>query len=185
MPGHLSKLSRALANVRLQLKTGKTRGKHPRSLHPQEIDTLHMQLNLMLTRQRVQASARFLKRLGPAVVTTQPAEQPVPRKSLLAEEPVLAVTEDTLYIMQNNRIPNEYKIGRTSNVGQRRLELGKCMNFEMVVLATFPFWGHLETDIKRRLEPHRVKMGTGREWFKCSLSEIMHTVGIALSESLS
>ena len=97
----------------------------------------------------------------------------------------MATTADILYIMHNNRIPGEYKIGRTNNVEQRRLELGKCMNFEMVVLATFPLWGHMETEIKRMLEPRRVKMGTGREWFKCSLSEILHTVGIALSQSQS
>ena len=71
----------------------------------------------------------------------------------------LATTADILYIMQNSRIPDEYKIGRTSNVEQRRLQLGMCMNFEMVVLATFPLWGHMETDIKRMLEPRRVKMG--------------------------
>ena len=179
----LGLLSRQLANVRRQLKTGKTLGNPPRALHPQERDLLQSQLNMLLTRQRARAGARFLKRLGPAALTAQSVERPVPGGSLLAEEAVLAVTEDILYIMQNSRIPNEYKIGRTSTVGQRRLSLGSCMNFEMVVLATFPLWGHLETEIKRRLEPHRVKMGQGREWFKCNLPDIMHTIGIALSDS--
>ena len=37
MPGPTSKTSRALANVRLQLKTGKTRGSNPRKLTADEI----------------------------------------------------------------------------------------------------------------------------------------------------
>ena len=174
-----------MSHIRQQLKTGKTCGHHPHALSPQEIDVLQKQLNLLLTRKRVQASARFIKRLGPTAMTPQPSEQPLPGKPLSAEEHALAVTLDILYIMQNSRIPGEYKIGRTSNVEQRRLQLGRCMNFEMVVLATFPLWGHLETELKRALEPRRVNMGTGREWFKCNLSEILHTVGITLSQSQS
>ena len=40
MPGVISKQSRELANVRLQLKTGKTRGTKPRPLRPEELRAL-------------------------------------------------------------------------------------------------------------------------------------------------
>ena len=40
MPGVISKQSRELANVRLQLKTGKTRGTKPRPLTPEELRAL-------------------------------------------------------------------------------------------------------------------------------------------------
>ena len=40
MPGPISKQSRDLANVRLQLKSGKTRGSNPRPLSPEEVCAL-------------------------------------------------------------------------------------------------------------------------------------------------
>ena len=40
MPGATSKQSRDLANVRLQLKTGKTRGSNPRPLSSEEVHAL-------------------------------------------------------------------------------------------------------------------------------------------------
>ena len=85
-----------------------------------------------------------------------------------------------LYIMRNTRIPGEYKVGRSKTVEQRREDLQNGQNFRMEIVATFPGAGYAEGLVHDRLAHSRVHEGAGREWFRASLSDILHAVGRAI-----
>ena len=117
MGGPNSKQSRALADVRKQLSTGKTRGVNPRKLTADEtrlleqraaqlqVEMAEARYQRSLTRKRVQTSARFMKRSGIVAGTPQPSTKPVPGNSFSLGEPALPDTEDMLYIMQKQPHP--------------------------------------------------------------------------------
>ena len=86
-------------------------------------------------------------------------------------------TGSNLYVMANSRIPGEYKVGRSKGVEQRREDLQNGQNFRMEIVATFPGAGYAEGSVHDRLAPSRVHEGAGREWFRASLSDILHAIG--------
>ena len=85
-----------------------------------------------------------------------------------------------LYVLTNPRIPGEYKVGRSKGVEQRREDLQNGQNFRMEVVATFPGNGYAEGSVHDRLAHSRVSEGPGREWFRASLSDILHAIGRVL-----
>ena len=64
MPGPTSKLSRYLAHVKEQLKTGKTRGTNPRDLSPEEITALEQKRDALQTTMKIQARERVIARVN-------------------------------------------------------------------------------------------------------------------------
>jgi len=73
MPGAISKQSRELANVRLQLKSGKTRGTNPRPLTPEEVRALEARREQLAS---TVAARRLLRVVGRVNAhTTHEAEQ--------------------------------------------------------------------------------------------------------------
>ena len=90
-----------------------------------------------------------------------------------------------LYVMTNPRILGEYKVGRSKGVESRRENLQNGQNFKMVVVATFPGAGYAEGSVHDRLVHSRVSEGPGREWFRASLSDILHAVGRAVESERS
>ena len=89
-----------------------------------------------------------------------------------------------LYVMANSRIPGEYKVGRSKGVEQRREDLQNGQNFKMEIVATFPGNGYAEGWVHDRLAPSRVHEGAGREWFRASLSDILHAIGRVLESEM-
>ena len=90
-----------------------------------------------------------------------------------------------LYVITNPRIPGEYKVGRSKGVEQRREDLQNGQNFKMVIVATFPGAGYAEGLVHDRLAHSRVSEGPGREWFRASLSDVLHAVGRAVESERS
>ena len=75
-----------------------------------------------------------------------------------------------LYIMQNSRIPGEFKIGRSRDVRARQRDLQASQNYRMIVHAVYPEAGHLEGRVHDILAHCRVQGTPGTEWFKTTLS---------------
>ena len=90
-----------------------------------------------------------------------------------------------LYILTNPRLRGEYKVGRSKGVEQRREDLQNGQNFRMVIVATFPGAGFAEGLVHGRLAHSRVYEGAGREWFRASLSDILHAIGKVLESERS
>ena len=74
MPRPTSKLSRSLANVRVQLKTGKTRSANPRDLSPEEVRALEARRDQLQVEMLEARRKRFVARLN--AHTTPPRELP-------------------------------------------------------------------------------------------------------------
>jgi len=55
----------------------------------------------------------------------------------------------------------------------------------MEVVATFPGNGYAEGWVHDRLAHSRVNEGPGREWFRASLSDVLHAVGRALENEMA
>ena len=85
-----------------------------------------------------------------------------------------------LYVLTNPRIPGEYKVGRSRDAEQRREDLQNGQNFRMEIVATFPGNGYAEGLVHDRLAHSRVHEGAGREWFRASLSDVLHAIGRVL-----
>ena len=81
MSGRHSLQSRALAHVRLQLKTGKTRGPNPRLLLPEEVSALEARREVLQTEMASPQRQRILNRMK--VHTSQEAERT--REVIVAE----------------------------------------------------------------------------------------------------
>ena len=69
-----------------------------------------------------------------------------------------------------------YKIGRSSDVEARRLDLGSSHAFTIIEHARFRCSGHLECALHRRFAEHRVESGAGCEWYFVSLADILHAI---------
>ena len=67
--------------------------------------------------------------------------------------------------MQYNTVWDCVKIGRTSDVAYRLRTLEESHNFRLVLVASFPGYGHLERIVHKHLLKYRSKEGPGREWF--------------------
>ena len=64
--------------------------------------------------------------------------------------------KDDLYVMQNSRIADEKKIGKSHDPTQRAKELQKSQNFRM----------------HKRLKARKVTEGDGQEWFRIDLDTL-------------
>ena len=80
MPGLHSIQSRTLANVRLQLRTGKTRGSNPRPLSTEEVRALEARRDELQSEMANRQRQRILSRVN--VHTSQEAER-TDRKSVV------------------------------------------------------------------------------------------------------
>ena len=88
MPGRLSIQSRTLANVRLQLRTGKTRGNNPRSLSAEEVCALEARRDELQTEMANRQRQRILSRVN--IHTSQAVERT--RDVIIAElQPITAL----------------------------------------------------------------------------------------------
>ena len=76
-----SKLSRRLANVRVQLKTGRTRGPNPRCLSPEEVEELETRRDQLQAEMVEGRRQHIVSRVN--AHTTQEAEQT--REAIVAE----------------------------------------------------------------------------------------------------
>ena len=85
--------------------------------------------------------------------------------------------------MQNSRIPDEKKVGRSHDVSQRAKQLGKCQNFQMQVLKVYSGQGYLESTIHQRIKARKVTEGDGVEWFQIDLQTLDMIVQGAIAES--
>ena len=185
MPGRKSKIALTLANVMRQLRTGKTRGKRPRVLKPEEIQVLEMRKDvlrekmnaarreraLVASKKSLESLASEAMALGQLEATSPPSQSPAPETR---------VTGQHLYIMQRSDAPDMVKIGRSNDPTKRAddLQSGHC--FFVKVRATYPNAGSKERDVHHILHQHRVSEGTGTEWFRVPLSQAMSAVSCVL-----
>ena len=98
-------------------------------------------------------------------------------------EVLLPRRKDDLYIMQNSRIPDEKKVGRSIDPPQRARDLGKSHNFRMVILKTYSGQGFLESTVHKRLHARKVTEGEGQEWFQVDVATIDMIVQGVIAES--
>jgi hypothetical protein len=89
---------------------------------------------------------------------------------------------DSLYIMENLRIPGEIKIGRSQNPEERAKQLAAGNNFRIVVQRSYGEKGFLEKTLRQKLKKHRVEEGVGVEWFRVSVEQADLLVRAAILE---
>ena len=84
-----------------------------------------------------------------------------------------------LYVMKNSLLPY-FKVGRSADVARRATDLQSGHPFRVLVMAVFPGKGHLEHHVHSKLEAWNVKECPGREWFDCTLAEVLQCIGETL-----
>jgi hypothetical protein len=89
---------------------------------------------------------------------------------------------DSLYIMENLRIPGEVKIGRSQNPEERAKQLAAGNNFRVVVQRSYGEKGFLEKTLHQKLKKRRVEEGAGLEWFRISVEEADLLIRAAILE---
>jgi hypothetical protein len=97
------------------------------------------------------------------------------------EAPEAPFAQD-LYIFSNSLLPGILKIGRSKDVERRRAEMQRSQPFHVNTVATFPGKGHLEGVIHAAFHASLVD-GPGREWFRVSASDVIHTIAVAMRGS--
>ena len=85
--------------------------------------------------------------------------------------------------MQNSRIPDEKKVGRSHDVDMRAKQLGQSQNFRMQILKVYSGQGYLESTVQKRLMARKVTEGDGQEWFQIDLQTLDMIIGGAIAES--
>jgi len=89
---------------------------------------------------------------------------------------------DSLYIMENPRIPGEVKVGRSQNPEERAKQLSAGNNFRLVVRRSYGEKGFLEKTLHQKLKRRRVEEGAGIEWFKVSVDQADILIRAAILE---
>ena len=89
---------------------------------------------------------------------------------------------DSLYIMENPRIPGEVKIGRSQNPEERAKQLSAGNNFRLVVRRSYGEKGFLERTLHQKLKRRRVDEVAGIEWFKVSVDQADILIRAAILE---
>ena len=108
----------------------------------------------------------------------------LPKSELpLEAEAPLPPKKDDLYVMQNSRIPDEKKVGRSQDVSIRAKQLGQSQNFRMQILKVYSGQGYLESTIHTRLKARKVTEGDGQEWFQVDLQTLDMIIGGVVAES--
>jgi hypothetical protein len=89
-----------------------------------------------------------------------------------------------LYVMCLSTDPGGHqyglKIGRSCNIEERALALASSLPFDMVVLATIPGAGPVETAVHEHLANRRNTDSNAREWFRISLTEALIAIAVKL-----
>jgi hypothetical protein len=111
-----------------------------------------------------------------------PVDDSEPNPKRQKSEPIAPGAD--LYIMALSTDPtgafHGLKVGRSSNIPQRAMNLSASMPFNIVVLATYPGAGWIEDNVHTMLASNRNTTGRGREWFHASLTHTLHAVACAL-----
>jgi hypothetical protein len=119
-----------------------------------------------------------LPRLDDQRATPEPDQSEVSGEFVVTEE----ITPDSLYIMENLRIPGEVKIGRSHNPEERAKQLSSGQNFRIVVKRSYGEKGFLEKTLHQKLKSRRVEQGAGVEWFKVSVEDADILIKAAIVE---
>ena len=89
---------------------------------------------------------------------------------------------DSLYIMENPRIPGEVKIERSQNPEERAKQLSAGNNFRLIVRHSYGEKGFLEKTLHQKLKSRRVEEVAGVEWFKVSADQADILIKAAIVE---
>ena len=89
---------------------------------------------------------------------------------------------DSLYIMENPRIPGEIKIGRSRDPEERAKQLCAGNNYRMVVKRTYGEKGFLEKTIHKKLKRRRGEEGASVERFRISVEQAEALIVAAIIE---
>jgi hypothetical protein len=120
---------------------------------------------------------RYHKSIEPEAVTDD-----TPDAKRQKSEPIAPGAD--LYVMAMSTDPtgafHGLKVGRSSNIPQRAMNLSASMPFNIIVLATYPGAGWAEDNVHTMLASNRNTTGRGREWFHASLTHTLHAVACAL-----
>ena len=85
-----------------------------------------------------------------------------------------------LYVMSYVGVPpGIYKVGQSTNVGQRVQALENSNLLRVNVNALFPEWGYLESSVHDSLAVHRIAGYRSREWYSCSLETVLSAIAAA------
>ena len=85
----------------------------------------------------------------------------------------------SLYVMENLRLPGEFKIGRSKDPFRRARTLASGQNFQMKLVAIYPQAGRLEPLAHRLLAQYRVP-GLSHEWFATSRKRCFSAISLAM-----
>lgn len=162
--------------MRKELRTGRTSRGVPLSADDRQtrILKLRRRVPFLSKRYRIAELARIreLESLGEDGPMEAPQGAPEQRDP-----------PDDLYIMRYVGILQDVlKIGRSTNPETRRRGIEASQDFHVELLATFPGYGYLETDVHKRLAERRSTRGPGREWFRVDLQSALETVAKAVRE---
>jgi len=80
-------------------------------------------------------------------------------------------TPDSLYIMENPRIPGEIKIGRSHSPEDRAKQISSGNNFRLLVKYSYGGKGFLEKTLHHKLKLLRVEGAASIEWFKLTTEQ--------------
>ena len=80
-----------------------------------------------------------------------------------------------LYVMKYSNRDDVVKIGRSSNIENRRRDLESGHAFYIRVVAVFPSCGPHEQQVHQRLNMFKAK-GAGREWFTVSSEQAIKAI---------
>jgi hypothetical protein len=89
---------------------------------------------------------------------------------------------DSLYIMENPRVPGEVKIGRSHNPEERAKQLSTGHNFRLAVRRSYGTKGFLEKTLHKKLKSRQVEGGAGVEWFSVSVEQASLLIESAILE---
>lgn len=78
---------------------------------------------------------------------------------------------DSLYIMENPRIPGEIKIGRSHSPEDRAKQIASGNNFRLIVKYSYGGKGFLEKTLHHKLKRLRVEGAASIEWFKLTTEQ--------------
>ena len=85
-----------------------------------------------------------------------------------------------LYMLARDDSLGKIKIGRSDNPDRRAAEMCSGHTFRVNVICTFNYLGHLETELHRTFRDLRVEGGSGREWFRVEVADVLAEVGAFL-----
>jgi len=110
-------------------------------------------------------------------------ESDLPEPAFEVTETFIPEKKDDLYVMQNSRIPDDKKVGKSHDPDARAKELQRSHNFKMQILKVYHGQGHLEATVHRRLKARNITEGDGKEWFRIDLETLDVIIQGCIAES--